>query len=350
MADDRRRRRGRAVERARENRQTRAIYLGAGAVLAVAAISVLVGLFLTWYQPSRAHVLTVEGERYDARDVVSIGVHLVYSDGSVAYDDLARGTLDALIEQTVIRAAGPRLVDAVTRDDIDRELRLELGLDSPEPAGLDSAATEAAATAGADEANGIEEELAEALRAHLQEIGLDRPSFEAIMEARLYRERLTSYFAAQVGDSGPQVRLRRIRVTTQVAVDDVQAELAREVPFDALAEERSVAQEDGPGGEIGWTATELLADDVRAVVESLVAGEHSPAIATGLFFEIYLVAEIDNDHEYAAATASRLRDARFEEWLAAEVTASEPERGLSTDEESWINRQALSELERRAGG
>lgn len=355
MADDRRRRGGRAAERERADQQTRLIYIASGAVLAIAALAVVAGLFVTRYQPPRAHVLTVDGDSYQARDVVDRGVHLaVFIGDMTSVGDAARETVEYVIEEAALRSQASQLVGVVTEADVEHELLVELELITEEPAAIPDEDGEDAEATPTPEPTPVPEvdpqAFADALTERLREIKLERDVYEAVIEARLYRERLREYFESEVGESGPQLSLQRIRVSTQLAADTVIAALDDGAEFATLATEESVAEEDGEGGDMGWVSLELLDEQVRAAVEGLAAGEHSAAITTGVFFEVYRVAEVAEDREYEGAMASLLASLRYEDWFETASAAIEVERDLSGSEESWINDHVLAALLARQGG
>jgi hypothetical protein len=365
-------RRGRAAERAQAERQTRLIYIGTGAVLGVALLLIVVGLYVTRYRPPRAHILTAAGESYDARDVVDRGVYLALFEGtSGGIADVARETVDRLIEEQALRTVGPEIVAPVTDDDIRQELLIDLGLTTedvpptatatPEPTAEATGEASQTATATPEATETPTEaptasptvdpqEFADALTGFLRNAGLDRDGYEAIVAARLYRERLRDHFEEELGTSGPQIRLQRIRVSTQLAAESVIEALEGGADFGTLADEQSVSDEDGAGGEIGWTALEVQDDDVQAALEGLEAGEWTAPIEAGLFFDIYFVEEQAEDRDYDAGLLSRLAAARLDAWIADATASIEVDDDLSADEETWINDHVLAELTSRLGG
>ncbi len=355
-----RERRGRAAERQQAERQQRLIYIGAGAVLGIAALLIAAGLFVTRYLPPRAHIVTVEEQSYDARAVVDRGIYLAFFEGGAAsIADIARDTVDTILEEEALRRRGPDLVDAVTDADIERELNIDLGLivEDPDPAdGEDGASTasptpEATATTEPTPEPTVDaQEFADALTGFLRNAGLDRDEYEAIIEARLYRERLREHFTDELGPSGPQIRLQRIRVSTQLAAETVIEDLEGGADFGELADEQSVAEEDGDAGEIGWTVPELQSDDVQAAIADLEAGQWSEPVVAGLFYEVYLVAEVAEDRAYEDAVTLPLVRQELDDWLEASIATLEVDRDLSADEETWINERVLADVTSRLGG
>ena len=362
MANDRRQRGGRAAERDHADQQARLIYIGSGAVLVIAALAVVAGLFVTRYQPPRAHVLTVDGQSYQARDIAARGAHLAFFEGGISsLSDVARGTVDRLIEEAAFRSQAVQLVEPVTEADIEHALfvELELIVEEPPVIVIDDAETDedAEATPTAEptaEPTSTPEvdpqEFADALTDLLRDVDLDRDTYELIVEARLYRERLEAHFESVVGESGPQLSLQRIRVSTQLAADTVLEALAGGADFATLADEQSEAEGDGEGGDLGWTARDLLDEDVRAAIDGLGAGEYSAAISAGISFDVYRVAEVAEDREYDGVVAIQLANLRFDEWLGTAIAAIEVVEDLSGDEEAWINDRVLASLTDRQGG
>ena len=355
MADNRRGRGGRAAEREVADRQAQLIYIASGAVLVIAALAVVVGLFVTRYQPPRARVLTVDGQSYQARDVVDRGAYLAFFEGGAAsLSDIARDTVERLIEEAELRSQAGQLVSPVSEEDMRQALYVELDL----PSAVDDATATATPTGATETPTPTPpqtavvdpQEFAEALTDFLRDVDLDRDAYEAIVEARLYRERLQDHFEAEVGESGPQISLQRIRVSTQLAADTVIADLGGGADFATLAGEQSVAEGDGEGGDLGWIARELLDEDVRVAIEGLGAGEHSAAITAGVFFEVYRVAEVAEDREYEGVVAIQLARLRLDEWFETASAAMEVERDLSAGEESWINEHVLAAVSARLGG
>jgi hypothetical protein len=362
MANDRKQRAGRAAERERTDQQLRLIYIGSGAVLVIATLAVVAGLFVTRYQPPRAHVLAVDGQSYQARDVATRGAHFAFlEDGISSLNDVARGTVDRLIEEAALRSQAAQLVEPVTEEDIRQELYVELELVSPLLV-LPPAADDATATATATDVTAMPmvspaptakvdpQEFSNALTDLLRDADLNRDTYELIVEVRLYRERLQDHFESVVDESGPQVRLQRIRVSTQFAADTLLEALAGGADFATLADQQSEVAGDGEGGDLGWTAGDLLDEDVRAAVDGFGEGEYSVAISAGISFDVYRVAEVAEDREYDGVVAIQLANLRFDEWLGTAIAAIEVAEDLSGDEEAWINEHVLAAVSLRLGG
>jgi hypothetical protein len=346
MARDRERR-GLQVERERVERQTRLVYIGVGASLGVAALLILAGLYVTHFQPPRAHVVSVADASYQAREVVDRGVYLTFlGSGPVSNADIARDTVATIIEDEALRQVGSQFVDLVTEADIREALEIDLGLVTapilPPSQGDDGTATPEPT---------LTPEPTTVIPVDPQEFaGLDRDDYEGIIEARLYRERLEALFAEEVGTSGPQIRLQRIRVSTQFAAGAVIADLEGGADFATLAAEQSVAIEDGEGGDLGWSITLLQEPNVQAAIDGLEVGEWTAAIPAGLFFEMYLVAEVAEDREYEVSLTDLLLAERVDEWMVNATASLDVNNDMSAGEEVWINDHVLADVTARLGG
>ncbi|MDA0365426.1 MAG: hypothetical protein O2843_06110, partial [Chloroflexi bacterium] len=102
--------------------------------MALAAAVILSGLYITRYRPPRAHVLTVQDERFDAADTVVRGAYLItYQGQPSSADRLAQDTITALLNEALFRLRGPALVGDVTSADIENAVRQRLGFPSLEP-------------------------------------------------------------------------------------------------------------------------------------------------------------------------------------------------------------------------
>jgi len=352
------------------DRQQRIIYLGAGVVLALVAIIILVGIYFTRVLPPQAHVLSVGEQSYNAAEVVDRGSYLTIFEGGVgSATEIARATVDRLVREEVLRRQGPAVVGEVTEDDVRQEMMVRLGLAEPEPdedeaAGdgddPDGTATPAptatpteAATPTGTAGDGVEatptedpeEQFAQAYTDFLRNIDLGRAEFESIVEAQLIARRLVEQFSDEIGDSGEQVHLARIRVSDPALADDLRQQLVDGADIAELADEHSTAEEDEEGGDLGWFAPPLLDDRMAQAVEGLEAGEVSEVTTVGVSFEILKVVERAEDREYEAGMVDRLAAQRLDEWVEEQQGVLTVEEDLSSVEVSWIIERVLGILQ-----
>jgi hypothetical protein len=363
----------------------RLIYLGAGAVLVLVALIVIAGLYVTRWLPPRAEVLMVEDRTYTASEVADRGAYLaVFEQGIASVESAARDTLDRLLEEETLRRRGPALVGEVTERDLQRELRARLGFDAGDLAeeatatpGPEGTATPAAGVTATPEATATsaatatatptatpaptatltpfdQEEFAKDYQAFLQQTGLSRRQFERIVEAQIIRERLELHFDGQVGESGPQVNLARIRVRDFALAEAIRSEVAEGTDFAEQAQRHSVDELAEDGGEIGWRAIEQLDPAVTEAVSGLEAGEVSEPVQVGALWELYLVQERDEEREFDPLVRLALVERRIEDWLDGEQQALSMQEDLSDGEANWIRDQVVGRAReiatRLAGG
>jgi len=352
-------------------RQEALIYLATGVTLAVAAAVILVGLYITRYRPPRAHVLTVQDERFNAADVVERGAFLVtYQSRSSSADRFAQDTLDVLVNEAILRLQGPSLVGDVTDAEIENEIRIQLGFPAIAPVdGVGAAATAtptAASTADATPAATARAEAsataiattegtvaptatpddraayASAYQAYLQRIRLGRDEFERVIRAQIIEQRLRDQFREAVGLSGPQKRLSRIRVADPALAESIHQQLVDGADFAELHAQHSTGEEAGEGGDVGWAATDALADEIGDAIRDLAAGALSDVVTSGLSSDIFLVTEVSDDQPYDPDTAEALIDRQLTMWLELEQARVTIQRDLSDAEERWVNEQMLA--------
>ena len=148
------------------------------------------------------------------------------------------------------------------------------------------------------------------------------------------------------------IKLQRIRVTDRLAADAALKELEAGVDFGELADELSIATEDGAGGKlVGWQVPQLLESNVLTALDGMVRGEWSIAIeGAGGFFEIYLLVDSWGHRDYDDVGLEEMVDQRVEVWIAQAASLLVIDRDLSLDEEKWINEKVAEDISARLGG
>lgn len=304
----------------RARRNERLVVAAAASVLAIAALVVLAGVFLTQYRPPRAHVLSVGDRDYDAGAVARRAIYeMIYGDAVSAIDAAVPDTLRRLEDDEVLRSRAPLVVGSAGWIEVRGELLGRLGLD-----GLD----------------GFLDRYAVLLRAS----GLRREEMEEMVLAQILERRLREAFAASLGDGGGQALLSRIRLADAAAAGDARRlAVADGADFGAVAAERASAQAVGP--DLGWRLLAALSPAARAALEPLAAGEISAVVRDGPFHDVYLVRERDDERPLDDAQREEIAGRRFEAWLAAERGKVEAALDLSAGEERWILDRVIGGLE-----
>ena len=315
-----------------EERRQRQILYGAIGGLAIVAVIIAAGLYITQYRAPRAHVLTVAGRDYDAAAVARRGsYHAIFEGGiqDLSITSIAQRAVDLLVEEAVVRERAPAAVGAVTVEDVEDDLRERLGF------------------ADSDDRR----QFAEALRNVLLAAGLTRDEYYDLATATMLAGRLRDGFEEDIGAAAPQVRLSRIRLTDSVAAKEVRVTALGGADFAELAAERTAdTQHRDDGGDLGWLPLALLDDEVMAVISGLRAGEIAPIVDSGLFFDLYLVAEREDERELDEQQVSRLVAQMFSEWRDVERPAIAVAVDLSDSEEQWIADRVAGTVSAALGG
>ena len=200
-------------------------------------------------------------------------------------------------------------------------------------------------------ANGDDAAYAEAVRDLLRASGLSLDELDALMSAQILIGRLRDGFRADFGATAPQLRLSRVRVDDEEMADEVRDRALAGEDFGALAQELSLDEQlREVGGDLGWFPLELLPDELAATVSELDVGEIAPPVASGVFFDVYLVTERDSERDLDDASLAEFAELRLEDWFNAERGAVVVELELSPDQEQWIIDRVVADATRIASG
>lgn len=355
----------------RARRRERITIVAVSVVLGLAAVVVLAGLYVTQYRPPRAHVLSVGETDYQAAAVARRASYEVrFGDLPGGIGEAVPETLSVLEEETILLERAPAFVGAATDEDVTQWLRVHLGFAPPEepapaaPADGDDAesgdASDAAGDAGDDGAaddGSLEEDPEEeaarfaiALADWLRHVDLPKDEYDIVVMAGILGDRLRDQFRAEIGETADQVRVSRIRLADRGGAEDVRALLLEGADFAELAGERSAESEyAAQGGDLGWLPLGSLSGVATAAIAGLEAGSISEVVDTGLFFDVYLVAEREAARPLEAAQIEALIERRWDEWLLAQRAMVSVERDLSAGEERWILDRVVGSLSSGGG-
>ena len=193
---------GHRAERAAEDRRQRLIVFAAVGGLAVVAVIIAVGLYVTQYRAPRAHVLTVSGRDYDAATVARRGsYYALFESGfrETGFGGIASRTVELLIDEQVLRERAPAVVGALAEQELEQELAESFALGDPEQ----------------------REQFVAVLDSIVGNAGLSRQEYLDIFAAQVFTDRLGEGFREEIGDSALQLRLSRIRLTSREGAEEV---------------------------------------------------------------------------------------------------------------------------------
>lgn len=378
-------------------------------VLAVAAAVVVVGLYVTQYRPPRQHTVTIGERELDASALLRRARYFGLFQGGLAgagIGDLIDRTIDQLQREAVLRRDAPALVGEVSAEDLLAEFRSRLGfavtvvpadspgdeadagavpdataeetieVEVPADGGDEGAADpepvepppgdgsdEGAADATADEtAGGVTDEVVpvavaeadeaafgEAFASLLRNAEMPRSEFEDIVRAEMLEQRLRDRFDEELGETAPQVELRRIRLGQGAAAERVREQAAGGADFAALADEHDVTGSAPPGGYAGWIPVETLTAAQAGALDGLEAGEVTAVIPVGIFFDVVQLVSRDEQRTIESAQRGPIVDGRLDRWFDDQPPLP-VEFALDDGERAWILDRVIEALLERQGG
>jgi hypothetical protein len=335
---------GRSQPRGPQSRRDQLVIVVSIVTLVAAVLIVLAGVYVTRYRPPRAHVLSVGQEQFNAADAERRLRYLLLFESDKAGTDVEAvvdTTLDVLEREQVLRERASALVGDVSANDVEQELRTQLAPAAPTV--TVSGGSTATPTPVSDEA------YATALQQRLQQSGLSKEDLEAIARAHVFEKRLLEHFKAALPTQAAQVHLAVARLNEQAKADQVRAIVTRPgVEFGPVASGNSVST-GGTTGDLDWVLIEDLDQVVREAVQTLKAGDVSPVVKNGDYFEVYKLVEAPADRDLTEEQRETLATKRVDEWVEAERKHVQIARGMSESEESWIRDHALQAYAREVG-
>ncbi len=322
----------RREQREASERRQRRIVIAVVAALAVVAVVLATGLYITQYRAPRAHVLTIDGRDYDSAAVARRGTYLALVEGGLrdqGTTPFADTVAALLIDEAVLRAAAPSLVGPVGDAEVEDDLLERSGL---------------------TEADG-RQAFAELLQTRIIDSHLPRDEFYEVIAASVLRARLEEHFEERVGPTGAQVKLSRLRLSSEDAADEVRQLYADGEDFADLVLARTVDDANrGNGGELGWWVAGGLIDELVDAIEGVEPGDLAPVLASGIFFDLYLVTERDPERELTGAQIATEVNRLFIEWIEEGRALISSEIDISGDESDWIRDRIIADVSRALGG
>ena len=170
-----------------------------------------------------------------------------------------------------------------------------------------------------------------------------------MITAQIVRNRLTDQFEEALETSAPQVRLSRIRVTTEIAAEELRSLVDGGADFGDLAREDTIdsAHRDD-GGDLGWATVSSLEPEVAEAITGIEIGALAPVVPAGLFFDLYLVAAAE-DRELDAQQIEDGVERELFDWLDQARAAIEIRETLSGSEAEWVTDKVIDEIQKRTG-
>ena len=325
------------------------VMLGSAVVLGVAAVIVLVGLYLTVYRPPREHVLTAGDVKYNADQVYRRALYMMLYQQAIApksQAEIVPKTLETMEREQTLRIRAKELVPEVTTEDVTKELQQLLAPPATAQPSVNVGGAAATVTVGTPEAGAAPSATptvdlnayAKALAVRLERSKLTKAELESIIAAGLYEDRLLEKFKADLPKSAPQVLLVIARIQDQPTAERVRSIALRPgVDFGPVAAQNSVSDARGArAGASTWVIVDRLDPVVRDVVKNMKAGDVSAVTPNGTYYEVYKVVEVSADHELTDDLKEQIALQKVLDWLTTEGKNLGTERDLTTQKEQWI--------------
>ena len=344
-----------------EARRDQLVILGSIVVLAVVAVIVLIGLFLTVYKPPRERILTIGSKQWDASAVERRALYLLQFQQAIAPKsptEIVSKTLDTLEREEALRQKAKELVPEVTSDDVTKELQGQLAPATPPqpsiqtPDGLNATVTIGTATpvAGASPTatpTVDQAKYTKALQDRLTKSKLTKSELDAVIMAGLYEDRLREKFTNELPKTAAQVNVAVARTSDEALANQIRSIVSRpNVDFSQVASQNSVSATTG-GLKTGaplWVTLDELDGPTRDAVQKLKAGEISPVVKVGDYFEVYKAIEVSADREVTDASKDALTNKKILDWLNKAVADLKPQRTLDKAKEDWITNHAIADF------
>ncbi len=298
--------------------------MSAGAVIAIVAVIVVIGVIVSNVLPPRGTALVVGGETYSVRDVADRAISAIrlQANTETTMDGVIDEAADMLVEHEILRQVAEPLVGPVTDEEIEEALRDRLGVAPEAPS----------------------EEYTRVLQDHLSTQRVSRNDLEQMTWADLMRERLGEHLGEDAPTEGLQVNLYVATSLDRAEVEEVRERTLAGEDFIEVVLEMELA---GPEEiETGWLAMEALNEDLREHLDGLEAGDISEvAVPPGsLRAVVYFVAEHDPEREYSEGMLQQLQALRVEQFFEEQREVIGVEQDLSQSERDWIARRIESAL------
>ena len=225
--------------------------------------------------------------RLDVQRALLEGLDLTSEQGRAIEAQMAKDTLNQLIDFEILRQAGAARGITVTPEEVEQRLTSPVG-----------------------------GEAWDVMRASLNERSADPEYFRSLVEQQILSEKLMMQVVTDVPAAAEQVRIRRIAVETEDEARAALADLAAGQDFAQVAQARSTDPESRPrGGDVGFYPRGIVAPEVEEIAFSLPVGGVSQPFETPLGYEILQVIERSPDRPVSPEYQQLIRERKFSDWL-----------------------------------
>ena len=310
---------------ARESSTQERVTLVAIGVLAAVAIIAVAGVIWGVILPPRAHVITVGNASFTAGQVAERAIFLVAGKTQGSDDPVNSAVIMLRREETLLQL-GAAEAGEITDADIKKGVAGAIGL--PEGTSDDDFKTQ--------------------YDFFLKGSNVDRTAFERMVRGQVISERLSKKFEAEVGASGPQIHPMGVQSRDQGKIKQLRDAVAGGADFITKARELGLVPANQTP-DFGWMippVSGFLKDTVQ--LEKLQAGQMTEIIERDFQYEVYRMAERDENRTYNDVMKRTLADRKVDDWVKAQSEKLKITEDLSDGERRWILKQVVSEAQKIA--
>jgi len=267
--------------------------------------------------------------------------------------NLPTGNMEELIDDILIRQEAKKQGVAVSKDELDSELKQIVGYQDPdatpvpsptaqpsEAAAVQEPTPAPAATAAATAQPTSRARRTDTFQARYRDYVRTSAGTDAIVrqdaEIQVLRRKLNEIFSASVSKTQEQVHARHILVPDETAARTVLQRLQNGESFEDLAAELSTdTSNKDKGGDLGWFPHGVMVSDFEQAAFKLQAGQVSEPVKTQFGYHIIRVDERDPNHELEPQMYDSLKNGALSRWLDQEKTNHTIARYLDSDKQNW---------------
>jgi hypothetical protein len=290
------------------------------------------GYYQTTLRPKAQPVVQVGDRTFGMAYVeqrIRYKVHNATPGDSILLDPgtAAGATLGDIVSEELDRQGAPQLGISVSTDEVDAEIRKNLGL--------------------ADSADN--NTFAEAYRQAVKDSGLNPDDYRELIAAKLLEDKIKQHIRDGITDTADQIRLRDIIVATQADAQKALDRLAAGEDFSTVAADMSLdTNTKNNGGQMDWMPHDALEPAVGDAVFALAVGQRTQPILSNSTnaYSIYEVLEKASAQAVTDQQRTKIENQSYQNWL---VQTSQQVKTTSYYASDTTMSQHLIDVAKQAG-
>ena len=232
-------------------------------------------------------------------------------------------TLNALVENELIRQMAPQLGIAVGTQEVDSEIRARLlgDIEAEDPAALET-------------------EFQERLRQYLNLVQLSEKEYRDRVMLDLLREQAREVVGRDVPPIQPQIHLFQITLENEERLEQVQTLSEEGTPFEELLQEYEVNEASKEnGGEVAWLPRGLLGEQGDTLFDLEVGELSEPGLNEDGTFVLFIVKEKAEAREVQEEHLTQLKQSALEDWINETRQEQDVDTTFGSEQYDWLVKQ-----------